>query len=278
MLQKLKLTLFIIVLTCGKAFPQITDLKNLKGHTEKIFTSGSGKEYKVKWKDSNDGFPDDPDPVNHHAHGGTHGSGHTCPSLTGTGDNDLYNNKPSFDGEARCEAKTNFSASAEDEITLSELSKKFKDFIVNGTFDDVTSDDKRTDKEDKNFTIKNVRIYAIKREKDEDYHMIIGPRTNADQGKLINVEISGLPKRSAASFATLKKVRTDLITELTGIEKLTGKKWGTYLFFPEGIPVNITGSLFYDVDHKGSHVGPGGLHSPTCMELHPVTDIEFIGQ
>jgi hypothetical protein len=252
----------------------ISSLTDLKGLTQKKFTSGSGKEYTVKWKDKNDRFKKDsahlppPDPLEH---------GHTpvCSSVKKGGSNSQYNNSKYFDGRARCEAKISPAATTADAISIADLSKKFKDFITDGTFDNMTSDDVRTTNEEHNYTLTNVRIYAIKREEDEDFHMIVGPADVQNQGDLINVEISGLPKSTAPGFKTIKKVRKQFSDELTGIEKIAGSKWSNYIFFPDGIPVKITGSLFYDVDHRSEKVGPSGVQPPTCMELHPVTDIQF---
>jgi hypothetical protein len=39
--------------------------------------------------------------------------------------------------------------------------------------------------------------------------------------------------------------------------------------------VKVTGSLFFDVDHKAGSVGPTGMRPKTAWEIHPVSDIQF---
>ena len=41
------------------------------------------------------------------------------------------------------------------------------------------------------------------------------------------------------------------------------------------IPVQIVGSLFFDVDHQPGEVGPVGMKPKTSWEIHPVSDIQF---
>ena len=88
--------------------------------------------------------------------------------------------------------------------------------------------------------------------------------------RFINVEISGLP--SSGQFRTpLKQVR-DKFKAYLGTE-ISGS--GYHKFVDAPIPVTITGSLFYDIDHPPGVVGPTGMRPKTAWEIHPVTDIEF---
>jgi len=48
-----------------------------------------------------------------------------------------------------------------------------------------------------------------------------------------------------------------------------------YKVFTKPIPVRITGSLFYDIDHAPGVVGTGPYKPRTAWEIHPVTKIEF---
>ena len=86
------------------------------------------------------------------------------------------------------------------------------------------------------------------------------------------MEISGLPPASAASRARLEKVRDtymNFFTDLPG----TG-----YDFYKPPIPVEIGGSLFFDMSHAtGGRPGPQDLrpHMPVVWEVHPVTQLVF---
>jgi hypothetical protein len=123
---------------------------------------------------------------------------------------------------------------------------------------------------------RNVRVqaflYAASREGDNDFHMIIG----RDPGKsplYMTAELSGLPPKSSASFARLKKARDAYKTFLSG--NLPGL---SYDFYDPPIPIEVEGSLFFDVTHAtGSRPGPKSLKSkmPTIWEIHPISKIVF---
>ena len=128
---------------------------------------------------------------------------------------------------------------------------------------------------------RNVRVdgwlYAASRENDNDFHVIIGTDPD-DSGKpvFLNVEISGLPPSSAASFATLKAVRT-AFKKFFGAHP-AGVPGTSYDFYKPPVPVRIEGSLFFDVNHAtGQKPGPQSLRKniPTIWEIHPITKIVF---
>lgn len=123
---------------------------------------------------------------------------------------------------------------------------------------------------------RNVRIraflYAASREDDNDYHLIIGRDPDLDP-MYMTVEISGLPSQDSEHFSRLKAAR-EAYREFFG-DDLPG---ASYDFYDPPIPVEIEGSLFFDMSHSsGSRPGPASLRPdiPTIWELHPVTDILF---
>ena len=126
----------------------------------------------------------------------------------------------------------------------------------------------RVAKENRNIALTAVFLYGIKRESDNDYHLIIGDKNKT----FFNVEISGLPPTSAASYAVLQKARAK-------VEAYFGKpncNMGGYMVFPQGISMQVSGSTFYDIDHAPGTVGPQGYTPNTAWEIHPVTDITFL--
>ena len=89
----------------------------------------------------------------------------------------------------------------------------------------------------------------------------------------MTIEVSGLPPASRPSFATLKAART-AYKDFFG-SQLPGF---SYDFYDPPIPVEIEGSLFFDMSHSsGQRPGPASLRDdiPTIWEVHPVTKIVF---
>jgi len=124
---------------------------------------------------------------------------------------------------------------------------------------------------------RNVRVtaflYAASREDDRDFHLIIGRARNKTLHMYMTVEISGLPPKSRKSFARLNRARnaykTFFGTDLPGT---------SYDFYDPPVPIEIRGSLFFDMSHAtGRGPGPKSLRKdiPTVWEIHPVTEIKF---
>jgi hypothetical protein len=123
---------------------------------------------------------------------------------------------------------------------------------------------------------RNVRVqaflYAASREADNDYHLIVGRATDRDP-MYMTVELSGLPPQESEHFPRLEATREAYKTffgdDLPGV---------TYDFYHPPIPVQVEGSLFFDVRHSsGLRPGPADLrpHIPTIWEIHPITSIVF---
>ena len=129
----------------------------------------------------------------------------------------------------------------------------------------------RLKEEDRNVRVRAF-LYAASRENDNDFHLILG-RDPKSSPIYMTMEISGLPPKKSQSFAGIKRAR-DAYKKFFGA-KLPGP---SYHFYRPPIPVEIEGSLFFDITHaKGGHPGPKDLRPdiPTIWEVHPVTDIVF---
>jgi hypothetical protein len=123
--------------------------------------------------------------------------------------------------------------------------------------------DIRVSSEKRNVKLSNVFLIAVKRESDNDYHMIIGNGNNT----FFNTENSGLLSTSPQK---LKDVRAKMVKFMGGAFCSS-----MYQKFSPGIPIDIEGSLFYDVEHKPGVIGPANARPKTSWEIHPVTNIVF---
>jgi hypothetical protein len=134
----------------------------------------------------------------------------------------------------------------------------------------ATSD--RVPEEMRNVRVK-VFIYAASREDDNDYHLILGRDPSKLPELYITMELSGLPPEDSPAFAKLKAARDAFKAHFAA--DLPGK---TYDFYDPPRPVEIEGSMFFDIGHaSGVHPGPKSLKSrmPTIWEVHPITKMVF---
>jgi hypothetical protein len=130
----------------------------------------------------------------------------------------------------------------------------------------------RVKEEERNVRVRAF-IYAASRENDNDFHLIIGRNPKASPLMCMTMEISALPPKTSNAFARLKSAR-DAYKNFFG-SKLPGP---SYHFYRPPIPIEIEGSLFFDITHAtGGHPGPNDLrpHIPTIWEIHPITKIAF---
>ncbi|TSE13524.1 hypothetical protein C1D09_003350 [Mesorhizobium intechi] len=131
----------------------------------------------------------------------------------------------------------------------------------------------RVAEEDRNVQLRAF-LYAASRETDNDFHLMIG-RDPAAGGEAVymTAEVSGLPTADSTSFAQLEAAR-DAFKSFFGA-KLPGP---SYDFYDPPIPIEISGSLFFDMSHaSGQGPGPETLrqHIPTIWEIHPISSIIF---
>ncbi len=135
-----------------------------------------------------------------------------------------------------------------------------------------TATSRRVPEEQRNVQVRAF-LYAASRESDNDFHLIIGRDVHLTPHRYLTMELSGLPPPGNATRATLTAVRT-AFTHFFGAQ-LPGPH---YDFYNPPIPIEIQGSLFFDVHHAtGPHPGPPSLQAdmPTIWEVHPVTNIVF---
>lgn len=177
-----------------------------------------------------------------------------------------------FAGTDRAVPKTHLvSAPIEVFASVDELLGKLKSDDEMRNHNPIITKDpesERVEEENKNVVINEAFIYGIYREKDNDFHIILGNGKPGAGMRLINIEVAGLPD----SGDELKKVRDKIITRFGDISCNDGA------FKPVGtlIPVKVTGSLFYDIDHAPGIVGFGIFKPKKSWEIHPVKDIIFM--
>jgi len=135
----------------------------------------------------------------------------------------------------------------------------------------------RVKEEDRNIHV-DAFIYAASREKDNDFHLIVGMDPDGDTEMYMTMEISGLPDEGDDSFAQIKSAR-DEFKQFFEDNSLTLPPM-TYDFYNPPLKVTIEGSLFFDMTHAkggGPRPGPSSLkgHMPVIWEVHPVSTIVF---
>src|SRR6185503_11436465 len=161
-----------------------------------------------------------------------------------------------FGGTARKAAKLSIAAA---------ITENFKD--VKALVKSLTADSKmiahkppigtgvtsnRVKEEQRNVHV-NGFMYAASREPDNDFHLIIGRDPKAFPEMYMTMEISGLPPSGSPSTSQLKAARDAFkaFIKAKAGNKLPGLK---YDFYDPPVPVEIDGSLFFDMSHaKGAH-------------------------
>lgn len=123
--------------------------------------------------------------------------------------------------------------------------------------------------------LRNVRVkawlYAASREKDNDFHTIIGTDPAKKPRHYMNAEVSGLPSKKSSAFAKLKAVRASF--KAIVMNNLPG--FG-YDFYDPPRPIVMEGSLFFDITHKaGDKPGPKKVKPERIWEIHPVTALSM---
>jgi hypothetical protein len=178
-----------------------------------------------------------------------------------------------FTGTDRRAAKTTFaSAGIEAYPLITTLRSTLKtDQYMLALGISKTADSARLDDEQRNVTVGGF-IYAAKKESDNDFHLIVGDQHCAAASCLITVEVSGIPSlASNPNRETLADVRSKFLAHFNGTEPGRSR----YTKFDPPIHVTLTGSLFFDIDHKAGTVGPAALQSDTAWEIHPLSDITY---
>lgn len=89
----------------------------------------------------------------------------------------------------------------------------------------------------------------------------------------MNVEVSGLPAANSPFLTMLSAARNEFKAFFTA--NGNALPMSGYDKYDPPIPIKVTGSLFFDVDHVPPAVGPTGMKPLTAWEIHPVSDIQF---
>lgn len=129
----------------------------------------------------------------------------------------------------------------------------------------------RVAEEDRNVRVK-AWLWAQSLEDDRDFHLILG-RQPGKKKMFMTMEVSGLPPASSPHRKKIERARKAYKNRFKG--KLPGSG---YVFLKPPMPVEIGGSLFFDIKHlTGGRPGPQDLRAdiPTVWEVHPVTHIKF---
>src|SRR5262249_20571454 len=187
-----------------------------------------------------------------------------------------------FIGHDRMAAKTSIAAAATEPFAalqdlLDELMQRFPDDQMRNRNPPIRKDpdSDRVAEENRNITL-TAWLYAVKKEaNDNDYHLIIGTDPDVAPIQYMNMEISGLPP-SEPTRTKLRVPRQALKDFLREHHESVGTSG--YLRFEDPVPVRVTGSLFYDIDHAPGEVGsfkPPSRVPATAWEIHPITAIVF---
>jgi hypothetical protein len=176
-----------------------------------------------------------------------------------------------FNGTDRRDAKTSIgTGDVEDIGSLDDVLSGLKsdDEMLNRV-PPITraADSERVDPEQRNVHV-SAFLYATKRETDHDYHLILGSQPSAASSQFMTAEVSGLPTEGDRAKLTIPRQAFE--------NHFASQPIGSnYRKFDPPIPVDITGSLFFDVDHLPGEVGPDGMKPRTSWEIHPITKIAF---
>jgi ribosomal protein L30E len=179
-------------------------------------------------------------------------------------------NSNRFDGSYRKVAKTSVATHSATSTSLTKLINRV--LAIDNVAINVTTSSPRIEIEDSVVTLVSVYLYAIAREADEDYHIIIGNSSNTNTAKFFNVECSGLPATNNPAFAKIKSARQKVVAFLGGTERCTEG----YIKFNDHPKIKIIGSLFYDKEHANNIPGPASSKPLTAWELHPITEFKLL--
>jgi hypothetical protein len=190
-----------------------------------------------------------------------------------------------FNGSAREVAKTTLpSAPLETFGTVAalraDIAKKSDDLVMIDAGISTKCDEVRTPAERRMVSVVGY-LYAMKKEGDNDYHLILGTKTCKKSDCFMTAEVSGIPRLTAnrQELATARQHFETAIQQY--VDDGNGATDGGYFRFDPPIRVQVRGPLFYDADHKiktaprAGTVGPAYARPSTSWEIHPVTAIDL---
>ena len=174
-----------------------------------------------------------------------------------------------FTGKYRKTAKTTFtSARVETFRTLETLFKPLTpDHVMVTQFPQLKgtrgNDTPRVAPERRNVKVR-AWLYWAARESDRDFHIILGNTAQLTSATLfMNTEVSGLPEANPA--------KRPFPQQQSDIRAILAKHPHKRGLFVNPVPVEVTGSLLWDGEHRAPHtVGPEGLRPGKAWEIHPI--------
>jgi hypothetical protein len=182
-----------------------------------------------------------------------------------------------FLGKVRAQAKTSFLNTLPDTFSSVKALRKYleADKYMHERTDAKFQDSPRCAEEEKNVVLTDLYIFGVKREDDNDFHLILCSSKKVDKDNVFfSAEISGLPDPSSPYYATLASVREKFKAYFGD----AAKKETVFVASAKKPPIHlrsVTGSLFFDNHHYNGHSSVQGFQSCSAWEIHPVTAIEF---
>jgi hypothetical protein len=110
-------------------------------------------------------------------------------------------------------------------------------------------------------------IYWVAPESDNDFHIILGSTSQLTSTTIfMNSEVSGLPAANPTK-SPFPQRRTDIRAILAKHQNVNG-------LFVTPVPVQVSGSLLWDGEHRSpNNVGPKGLRPTKAWEIHPIKQL-----
>ena len=128
----------------------------------------------------------------------------------------------------------------------------------------------RIDLETRNVTVK-AWLYWVGHQADNDFHLVLGDTSELTSTTVfMNSEVSGLPpaRPTQPPFVDLRRKLRQLIAD-------NANKKGAFV---TPVPVQITGSLLWDGEHRNpNNVGPKkpvDIRPTKAWEIHPISDLK----
>jgi hypothetical protein len=131
--------------------------------------------------------------------------------------------------------------------------------------------------ENKNVVIRKAFLFAIYKEDDNDYHMIIGSTASLSTAVLMNIEISGLPRVAGTAVKNKFRKTRSRIESVPYLQNIPCMPSPVKLLATPIELKNIKGSLFWDAQHASGGVGPKAARPKSAWEIHPVIDLVVVG-
>ena len=182
-----------------------------------------------------------------------------------------------FDGCARRTPKTTMlpasDAAAEPFEDISALKATLQDdgeMIHHVPLIAHDADSERVAEEMRNVSV-DAYLYAVAKESDRDFHLIVGDKDCDASACFLNAEVSALPKTAARRppFETVREALVDMFGEEPG---------EAYWQIDPPAPIHIEGTLFYDIDHRPGAVGPSWAKPDKSWEIHPISVLALLDE